>query len=366
MKFWVEKLINAICKLDQSGKNVLQKWIKVALYPGPGADRLLKWLEDESQGLDVFDHLLGHKYLEEKYLATCPSYNAGLVAYSQAQRAEHSEAKFRSILVQVDKRLRPDVYDPNYNHQQMLLGLTIPDYKLQTIERFINYVESLMIELDDIPSEEYLFSWMQKNFANWQPVKDSFRLAYRNPIGYPNRCFAFLWHRVNEEVQWAQIEANKKNQEQYLHSLAKLPTGHHAPLWGTSQSSQVAAQKASQKSPQQQKSPATGKGDTNKSTTKAVPPADASKAAQQQIANMKNTISQLEKANKEYKAKLNASPNSKPGDQKPVAAAADYHKLMKLPKPFGDMSAAERKKVLCRFFAKGECTKGKDCAFWPL
>ena len=58
MKYWVEKLINCICKLDQSGKNILQKWIKVALYPGPDADSLLRWLENESQGLDVLDHLL--------------------------------------------------------------------------------------------------------------------------------------------------------------------------------------------------------------------------------------------------------------------------------------------------------------------
>ena len=66
IKLWVEKLLNAICKLDQSGKNVLQTWIKVALYPGTDADELLRWLEHHSQGLDVLDHLLGQKYFEEK------------------------------------------------------------------------------------------------------------------------------------------------------------------------------------------------------------------------------------------------------------------------------------------------------------
>ena len=114
------------------------------------------------------------------------------MAYSQAQRAQHCDATFRCILIQVAKRLRPDMYDPTFANKQMLLSLTIPDYKLTTIERFINYVESLMIELDDIPTEEYFFGWMHRNFANGGPVKESFRLAYRNPAGYPNRCFAFL------------------------------------------------------------------------------------------------------------------------------------------------------------------------------
>ena len=164
MKYWIEKLLNAICKLDQSGKHVLQKWIKVALYPGPEADTLLRWLEDESQGFAILDHLLGQKYLEEKYLKICPGYASGLVAYSQTQRAEHSDAKFCCILIQVAKRLRPDMYDPNYANQHMLLSLTIPNYQLSTIERFINYAESLMIELDKIPTEEYLFGWMHKNF----------------------------------------------------------------------------------------------------------------------------------------------------------------------------------------------------------
>ena len=228
MKFWVEKLLNAICKLDQSGKHVLQKLIKVALYPGPDADVLLRWLEDESQGLNILDHLLGQKYLEEKYLKTCPRYSSGLVAYSQAQRSEHKDAKFRCILIQVAKRLRPDMYDPNPANQQLLLSLTIPDHNRATIERFINYVESLMIELDDIPTDGFLFGWMQKNFANWGPVRDSFKLAYRNPAGWPNRCFAYLWHRVNEEIQWAQIDANKKSQDGWLSSLSKLPDGHNA------------------------------------------------------------------------------------------------------------------------------------------
>ena len=50
MKLWIEKLLNAICKLNQSGKHVVQIWIKIGLYPGPDADELLRWLESEYQG----------------------------------------------------------------------------------------------------------------------------------------------------------------------------------------------------------------------------------------------------------------------------------------------------------------------------
>ena len=42
MKQWSEKNLNAVYKLDQSGKHIHQKWIKVALYPGTDADVLLK------------------------------------------------------------------------------------------------------------------------------------------------------------------------------------------------------------------------------------------------------------------------------------------------------------------------------------
>ena len=164
MKLWIEKLLNAICKLDQSGQNVLQKWIKVALYPGEDSDEILRWLERHSQGLNVLDHLLGQKYLEEKYLQTCPKYAANLVSYSQAQNSEHSDAKFRCILIMVAKRLRPDMYDPNYANQHMLLKLECPNFQLETIERFISYAESLLIELDELPMEGYLFSWMYRNF----------------------------------------------------------------------------------------------------------------------------------------------------------------------------------------------------------
>ena len=56
------------------------------------------------------------------------------------------------------------MYDPNFANQHMLLNLQIPNHQLDTIERFINYVESLMIELDELPTEEYLFGWMYRNF----------------------------------------------------------------------------------------------------------------------------------------------------------------------------------------------------------
>ena len=109
MKLWIEKLLHAICKLDQSGKHVVQKWIKVALYPGTDADTLLRWLDHNSQGLDVLDHILGQSYVEEKYFQTCPKYAAALVAYSQAQRPEHVDARFRCLLIIVAERLRPDM-----------------------------------------------------------------------------------------------------------------------------------------------------------------------------------------------------------------------------------------------------------------
>ena len=156
---------------------------KVALHPGPDADEILRWLEQESQGLEVLDHLLGQKYFEEKYFQSCPRFAASLVSYSQAQRSEHSDAKFRCILIIVAKRLRPDMYDPNFANQHMLLNLACPNHHLDTIERFIAYVESLMIEIDELPADEYLFGWMYRIFCNWPPVKESFRLAYRNSVG---------------------------------------------------------------------------------------------------------------------------------------------------------------------------------------
>ena len=73
----------------------------------------------------------------------------------------------------VAKRLRPDMYDPNYVTKHTILELRCPDYKVETIERFIVYAESLFIELDDLPTEEYLFKWMYDNFNAWNPVRFS-------------------------------------------------------------------------------------------------------------------------------------------------------------------------------------------------
>ena len=80
---------------------------------------------------------------------------------------------------------------------------------------------------------------------------------------------------------------------------------------------------------------------------------------------MQNKVNQLQKNVKDYKAKLQAANGAKPPAEPPknAAVAPDYRKFMKLPKPFNDMSAAERKKVLCRFFVNGTCSKGKDCTF---
>ena len=87
---------------------------------------------------------------------------------------------------------------------------------------------------------------------------------------------------------------------------------------------------------------------------------------------MKNNPAQLEKANEDYKAKF-ASQSAKGGNTqkagtpappgKANAVTPDYTKFMKLSKPIKDMSAAEKKKVLCRFFVQGTCSKGKDCTF---
>ena len=92
--------------------------------------------------------------------------------------------------------------------------------------------------------EEYLFKLMYDNFNAWHPAKESFRLAYRNPAGFPNRCFAYLWHRANEEFGWIQIEANKKAQETILHDLTKLPSGHQSSIWGNVPTQKASAQKA--------------------------------------------------------------------------------------------------------------------------
>ena len=245
----------------------------------------------------------------------------------------------------------------------MLLNLQIPNHQLNTIERFINYVESLMIDLDELPTEEYLFGWMYRNFCNWAPVIARFRLAYRNPAGYPNRCFAFLGYKVNEELQWDQIEANKKHQDGYLSSFSKHLQGHHASIWGNNDILQkVAPVKGPDNKKTTQKQPATG-GVGQK------PPAPApSKADPQTIANLKNTFSQLEKNLKDYKAKANqnvqAAAGGKP-DPKAAqpkananAVAGDFSKFTKLKKPLAEMSAAECKKVLCRFFVTGTCSKG--------
>ena len=100
---------------------------------------------------------------------------------------------------------------------------------------------------------------MYRIFCTWPPVKESFRLAYRNPAGYPNRCFAFLWYRVNEEIQWAQIEANKKSQDAFVSGLSKFPQGHHASIWGNNDGLQkVVPLKGPDGNKTMQKQPATG------------------------------------------------------------------------------------------------------------
>ena len=145
----------------------------------------------------------------------------------------------------------------------MLLNLTVQNYQTETIERFLAYVESLMIELEELPTEEYLFGWVYRNFCQWAPVRETFRLAYRNPAGYPSRCCAYLWYKVVEKIQWTQIEANKKAHDLFVAGLAKLPPGHHASLWGNTDGLQKVApvnQTAPSNKKGAQQPPATGGG----------------------------------------------------------------------------------------------------------
>ena len=247
----------------------------------------------------------------------------------------------------------------------MLLKLECPNFQLETIERFNSYAETLCIELDELPTENYLISWMYRNFCNWPLVKESFKLAYRNPAGYPNRCFVFLWHRVNEEIQWAQIEANKRAQDAFLQDLTKLPQGHYASIWGNAHAQKVTPVKGVDGKKGVPKQPATGGAPAK---TFAV-----SKADNATIANLKNHIIQLDKNLKDWKAKAGqnyqAAIGGKPDPKKPQqqakanAIAPDLNKFTKLPKPIAEMSAAEKKKVLCRFFTNGACSKRKDCQF---
>ena len=116
-----------------------------------------------------------------------------------------------------------------------------------------------------------------------------------------------------------------------------------------------------------QKQPATG-------GAGAKPPAPApSKADSQTVANLKNQVSQRKKNTKDYKAKANhnmqaatgGKPDSKAAQPKANAnaVAPDSSKFTKLKKPLAEMTAVEAKKVLCRFFVNGTCSKGKDCKF---
>ena len=106
-----------------------------------------------SEGLNVLDHVLGTKDFEGVYLKTCPKYASALVAYSQAQRSEHVDAKFRCVVMMEAKRLRPDMYDPKYITKHTILELRCPDYKVKTVEGFIAYAGSLFVELDGMPAE---------------------------------------------------------------------------------------------------------------------------------------------------------------------------------------------------------------------
>ena len=49
------------------------------------------------------------------------------------------------------------MYDPNFANQHTLLHLKCPNFQIETIERFIAYVETLCIELDELPTDADLF-----------------------------------------------------------------------------------------------------------------------------------------------------------------------------------------------------------------
>ena len=316
LRGWRNTVIVNIGAPDRSAHEVLAKWALQAFRASGSIETVLARLQD-SQGLHRLDKHLGQLMLA-KAASPNASFNTEFQGYVEWCQSVGEAPKGRVMIAMVAIKFRLDRKRGAVISQSTLLGIQLQGYKFAEMRDFVRRVEYVLgsMRRRELPSHDTMYQWLFEKVKGWRPIERHIERVKDSPSRSRLRTWAFLWSRIKNALTEHYEDANQASIQNSLAGKAGLQDG------GGKKSGLPAK---------------TGKQEP--------PPPKGPKSEKQK-----------EKAPKgPGKPALPAKPELKPPPPPKDGKAA-------LPK-ISEMSAAQKAKVPCMFFAQNRCLQGTACAF---
>ena len=230
-KAFVAYVISQIGGIDRSANDILTKWIKECLDIHNYAQRatledIISLFHNNSGGFPLLDKHIGRIMLEneENFKPNMPCANS-FRSYQLWCNQQGTAARGRVLFAILVVRFRIEKGRSDVAHLHKLHTLELPDYKISSIQSFLEQIKSITINLDmeDLKQLEHKFwyDWLFYKFQNWRQIEREVREMRRSDYDSPLRSFNRLFNLIQETVLESFEDANQRSI--FQHSTPKAP-----------------------------------------------------------------------------------------------------------------------------------------------
>ena len=123
------------------------------------------------------------------------------------------QPKFRVEIAMMASKYRTDRWYNRYAHRDRLLKVRRQGNSHESVQRFVDHVTDLIVELEELPSERSTFEWIMEEFEHWKPIEFEMRAIDKADIGHPSRSFDYVRKLIEDELANHDNKRNLKDLE---------------------------------------------------------------------------------------------------------------------------------------------------------
>ena len=89
-------------------------------------------------------------------------------------------------------KYRTDRWIHRYVHRDVLLKIRRQGDSHESVQRFVDHVTDIIVELEELPPERARFEWIMEEFEHWKPIAFEMRAIDKSELGHPSRSFDYI------------------------------------------------------------------------------------------------------------------------------------------------------------------------------
>ena len=97
-------------------------------------------------------------------------------------------------------KYRTDRWYNRYVRRDVLLKIRRQGDSHESVQRFVNHVTDIDVELEELPPERARFEWIMQEFEHWRPISCEMQAIDRSEPGHPSRSFDYMWRLIEDEL----------------------------------------------------------------------------------------------------------------------------------------------------------------------